>query len=195
MKALLTSLTMAACLATAPMQAVIKDNNTGETFPDQVTFQYEGAQKVLKPTGVATRIKFFVKIYSVAHYLEDSAWGEEPISSIMQDGTAKQMNFIWVRSIGANKVQHAYRESFKQSLTDVEYSSISAEIDQYVNMYGAVKKGEEHILRWLPDGKVEVYMKGQLVGSIHNADFSHALWNIWFGEDSVVNRNDLIKLM
>ena len=57
-----------------------------------------------------------------------------------------------------------------------------------------VQKGDEQILRWIPGGYVEVLINGKAAGNITNHDFAKALWSIWFGQNSVVDRNSLVSM-
>ena len=70
------------------------------------------------------------------------------------------------------------------------------QIETFVHFFNQpVQKGDEHILRWLPGGYVEVIINGNQVGSVTGQDFAKALWSIWFGSRSVVDRNALVSLM
>jgi hypothetical protein len=70
------------------------------------------------------------------------------------------------------------------------------EIDRFISFFnGDIQKGDVHILRWLPDGNIEVLVNDKKVGSIKNNEFAHLLWSIWFGPKSVVNRNSLVSRM
>ena len=181
-------------------QDEIQDTSTGESFPRTVSFSHAGKDYNLQATGVATRKKFFFKIYSIAHYLQtgkDAADNQkDKISLIMQDDNAKQFTIKWVRDVETGQIQNGYKESFKNTLGDAEYSQLQGEIDKFIQFFNQnAKKGDEHILRWLPGGYIEVLINGTQAGSFTNKAFAIALWNLWFGSKSVVNRNDLISLM
>lgn len=178
--------------------AEVRDPSTGETFPSEVTFEHAGKEYHLQATGVSTRKKFFVKVYSVAHYLEqggDNAKGDK-FQQILQDDKAKQLTLKWLRNVNKGKVQEGYQESFKNTLSGTQYLQLQKEITTYTNFFNQdVQKGEEQILRWLPGGEIEVIINGNKAGSITNQEFAKALWNIWFGSKSVVDRNNLVSLM
>ena len=71
----------------------------------------------MQATGVATRKKFFVKVYSVASYLQDGANpGGDVVQAIMQDQKAKQLTLKWVHEASPEKVQDGYRESFRNAV-------------------------------------------------------------------------------
>lgn len=179
-------------------QNEISDKSTGVLFPSQVTFDYNGKQYVLDATGVSTRKKFFINVYSVAHYLQKGNGSSETdkINQIMQDGKAKQLTIKWVHNVEADKIQSGYHESFQNALAGSNDAQLQNQIDQYIAFFNQdAKKGDEHILRWIPGGIIEVIINGNKAGTITNKDFARLLWSIWFGQKSVVNRDNLVSLM
>lgn len=190
---------LSACLFSLALSAEeeVRDQSTGVAFPSEVNFQRNGKDFHLKATGVATRKKFFVKVYSVAHYLQNGAntSGGDIFQEILQDNKAKQLTLKWVHEASVEKVQEGYRESFKNAV-DSPNSQLQNAINTYLSFFNQeVKVGDEHILRWFPGGDVEVIINGNKAGNINNADFAKALWSIWFGSKSVVDRNRLVSLV
>ena len=167
-------------------------------FPREVTFAYNGKEYDLEITGTSMRKKFFVTVYYIASYLEKGSVqpkGGDKFQEIMQGKQAKQLTLEWVRNIEAQKVLEGYRQSFKNALGN-DQSKMESEINQYLQYLNQdVKKGEQHILRWLPDGTVQVIIDGGEPKEIKSQPFAHALWSIWFSERSVVNREQLVSLL
>lgn len=95
----------------------IRDSATGETFPREISFQHNGNDYHLHCTGVATRKKFFVKVYSVANYLQDGATSTsaDAFQHMLEDDNAKQLTLKFVRDVGADKIVEGYQDSFKRS--------------------------------------------------------------------------------
>lgn len=190
------------CLFASGLNAqenTVVDRSTRESFPSEVSFEANGKQYDLQATGVATRKKMIVKVYSVAHYLQKGISKSnyaDKLQSIMSDDTAKQLSIKWLRDIGADKVQGGFEESFHKVLQGQGYAHLKGEINNFLQFFNqGVRKGDESVIRWLPGGYVEVLLNGTKVGSLTSADFAKALWSIWFGQNSVVNRNDLISQM
>lgn len=185
------------CTILAQVWGDVKDNTTGDVFPSEVSIDHDGKTYHLDATGVATRKKFFVVVYSVAHYLQrDAKTGEDKFQQILQDDAAKQLTIKWARNIPADKVQEGFMESFKKSLSPAELSKLQNNISQFVGFFNhEVNKGSETVIRWLPGGFVEVDVNGKLVGSFTNPEFAKGLWNIWFSQKGAVDRNQLTSLM
>lgn len=182
------------CTFSIPNTAnAITDKATGQSFPDSVSVSVDGKDTSLDVTGVSTRKKFFAKIYSVAHYMQDpEGRGNALVEEIMNSDKPKQLYLKWVRSIGGKKVQDGYKESFKAN--SGRGSNIQSDINKYVGYFSrGVKEGDTHQMNWLPDGTIEVFINGNQVGTIKNEEFAKALWSLWFGRKSVVNRNQLVS--
>lgn len=175
----------------------VRDNSTGVTFPGEVSFDHEGKQYHLLATGVSTRKKFFIKVYSIASYLQEgTSQSSDKFQEIMRDDKAKQLTMKWVHNATVDQVQNGYQDSFRKVLSDSQRSQLQNEINTFVYFFNQeAKKGDEHILRWLPGGYVEVIINGNKVGDITDQDFAKGLWMIWFGSKSVVDRDNLVSLM
>lgn len=175
----------------------VRDNSTGVTFPREVSFEEDGKQYQLQATGVATRKKFFVKVYSIASYLQSGFDTQKDIlPEIMSNDTAKQLTMKWVHEASSAKIVETFKDSFHNSLSDADYNRLQGEINKFLQFFNQdVQKGDEHILRWLPGGRIEVIINGKNVGNVTHKDFAKGLWNIWFGQKSPVNRGDLISLV
>jgi hypothetical protein len=173
----------------------ITDKATGEVFPLEVTFNYQGTDYQLNATGVATRKKLIIKVYSVVHYLQKQVFASKNrLQEIMSDANAKQLTIKWVREVPVAKVQEGYEDSFKTAIPEPAYSQLQSAIKTYIAYFNKdVVKGDEHVIRWIPGGIIEVQINGKTVGTINNSEFAKGLWNIWFGEKSVVNRDNLMS--
>jgi hypothetical protein len=197
MKFMLFSCLALFCAFNLHAENEVSDKATGEVFPAEISFDYQGKDYQLEATGVSTRKKFIFKVYSVAHYLQKgAATGNDKLQEIMSGANAKQLTLKWVRAAPAAKVQEGYEESFKTAIPDPAYTQLQSAIKTYVAFFNQdVEKGDEHVIRWIPGGIIEVLIKGKTVGTITDPEFAKGLWNIWFGPKSVVNRDSLISLM
>lgn len=183
------------CVATLSLYAggEVKDEGTGKTFPSTVTFEHEGKSYELDATGTSMRKKMSFKVYGMASYLEKNATGSDAFAKVMDPKAAKQLTMKWMRDIEAKLLTDGYRDSFKKVL---EGSDLQKEIDQFLTFYSQdIKDGDEQVIRYLPGGYVELLMNGQSRGHLTNEAFAQALWKIWFGPKSVVNRDQLVSLL
>ena len=109
-------MTLAFCSAALCLQAAdeITNSDTGVAFPKQISFDFDKKSYNLTVTGTATRKKYLVKIYAVAHYLQDGAaiTGNQ-FEQMLTDDRAKQLTFKWVRGLTAEQIKEGYEESLK----------------------------------------------------------------------------------
>lgn len=197
MKLKLLSFLTLFCACSAFAESEVTDKATGESFPASVSFKSEGKDYQLEATGVSTRKKLIIKVYSVAHYLQkDATAGSDNLQTILSDLNAKQLSIKWVRAVPEDKVQEGYSESFKTAIQDPAYTKAQTAIKTYLAFFDQdVKKGDEHIIRWIPGGTIEVLINGTTAGTIKDPEFAKGLWNIWFGTKSVVKQDALMSLM
>lgn len=186
-----TSFCALMCAFSLSLWGDITDSRTNVTFPSEVSFTFDGKQYDLQATGVATRKKFMVKVYSVAHYLQKGANNNE----ILQDSAAKQLTIKPVYDASVKKVQDGYRESLHKAFPGDQYAKNEKDIEKFVSFFNTdMKKGDEVVIRWIPGGNVETIINGKNAGTITNKEFAAGLWNVWFGPDSIVKREELTTL-
>ena len=196
---LMAILTLAACtLAIGGFAAdTIIDNSTNLTFPREVSFDHNGKQYELEATGVATRKKLIIKIYSVASYLQKgAATGGDKLQAILSEDNAKQLTMKWVRDISPIQLKEAYDDSFHRVFPEQQYAELQTVIKEFLNLFSQpAKKGEEYIIRSIPGGEIVVLINGKKVGSVTNPAFAQGLWKVWFGDKSIVKRSELLSQM
>jgi hypothetical protein len=172
----------------------IIDPATNVNFPAKITISHDGKTYNLNATGVATRKKFFVKVYSIASYLQDGATidNNDKFQSFFNDKFAKQLSLKFVHEASVDQIRDAFRESFNNSAFNTP--QIQDDIHKFIGFFTQpVKVGDEQTLTWFPGGYLEVKINGQVVGNITDKDFVAGLWSIWLGENGPVNRNELVS--
>lgn len=167
-----------------------------ETFPSEISIDAEGKKYDLQLTGVSTRRKFGIKVYDVAHYLEKGAshGSGDKFEQILTDGKAKELYMKWVHAATPTQMKDGYLDSFKNSLSLSDHEKLLPKIQEYVGFFNErIKKGDVMVLRWLPGGHIQLLLNDKEMGRISDSAFAKALWSLWFGPKSVVNRDNLIK--
>ncbi len=182
------------CLA----QEFLEDPLTQARFPLVIAFNDKEIDDILQATGVASRTKFFVKVYSIAHYWQHPLKGSEQeiVEAIFQDGKAKQFIIRWLRDIPLEKVRETFYDTFQNILPENDRHHLQKDIDRFLTFYDEdVQKNEQHGIRWLPGGHIQLWVDGKKKGELTSVNFAKALWNIWLGPKSVVNRQQLLSLI
>lgn len=172
----------------------IKDESTGLTFPEKVTIEKDGKTYQLSNTGVATRRKLIVKVYSIASYLQDGAYkGGDKLEALQGDASAKQLIIKFNHDVSADKLRNSFLDAFKNNLSPADYASLQPTIDKTLGVFTDVKPGDEMVISALPGGYVEVKLNGKQLTSDTNAAFAKALWATWVGPNSVIKRENLVS--
>jgi hypothetical protein len=174
----------------------VRDSSTGAVFPAQISFDEGGTKYDLSATGVATRKKFGIKVYSVAHYLQGGDSEKDRFQQILEDDKAKQLTMNWLRSASQQQIKEGYEDSFRKTLSPSLHNQLAKDIQKYVSFFTeSTKKGDVMVIRWTPGGKITLLMNDKELGTLTNPTFAKELWNLWFGDKSVVDRNQLVSLM
>jgi len=181
---------------TLPAQEAVREPSTGKSFPVQVTITHEGKTYPLTLTGTTVRKKLIVKVYGMGHYMQDPPSGSEKdvVAAVLTDGKAKQLTMEFVRDVDVEKIQGAYRDGFTENASAEELKAITPLVDQFLGFFTtAVKENDRYILRWLPGGTILATVSGVDKPAIKNPTFARVLWSIWLGEDSIVDREELVE--
>jgi hypothetical protein len=194
------SLVFLAAFLAVPLlaQEKVKEPSTEIEFPTVVKFTSEGKEYQASLTGVAVRKKVIFKVYGMAHYMQDAGkMGEaDAYAAVLTDGKAKQISLQFVRDVDAASIQSAYRDGFKNSTPAADLPKIQGSIDKLLAYFSTpVKVGDAFTYRWLPGGTIIATVQGQEKPGITDPAFAKSLWAIWFGEDSIVDREDLVTRM
>ena len=187
---------LACAITPLSAQEKVTEPSTGKMFPATVSFSSGGTEYQLQLTGVTVRKKFVFKVYGMAHYMQNPARmkEDEAIKQVLSEGKAKQITMIFVRDVDAASIQGAYRDGFAENASKEELASLKGTIEKFVAGFSAgVKVDDVYILRWLPGGTVIPIIKGEEKEAITNPLFARVLWTIWFGEDSIVDPEDLVS--
>lgn len=186
---------VALVLSRTTAQDMVKEPSTGKSFPAEIKVAYAGQEHVLKLTGLTVRKKFIIKVYGVAHYFEGPlpSGTTEAIQAILTDGKAKQITMDFSRDVSVEQIQGAYRDGFKDNASAEDGKAVQPTLEKFLSYFTKeVKENDQFILRWLPGGTIIPIIAGEEKPPLVDAKFARILWTIWFGEDSIVDREKLI---
>jgi hypothetical protein len=180
-------------------QQTVKEKSTGKLFPAEIKVNNNGKEYALKCTGVAVRKKLIFKVYGIAHYMQDPGKANDfktAFNEVLTEGKAKQIVMDFARDVEIAKIKEAYTDGFKEALTSTEFQQLQQVINQFLGYFSKdVKENERFTLRWLPEGVVTANIQGEEKPAITNGTFARALWSIWFGDDSIVDREKLVEFI
>ena len=189
----------AAFAAVSAAQETVEEKSTGKQFPKKVSFAGDYKTHNLEITGLGLRKKFWAKVYGMAHYMEGGRTfsnKRDALTTALSDQYAKQITLVFVRDVGAEKIQDAFRDGFKKNSNDTEREQISELVDKFVGSFTReIKNGERVVFRTQPGGRVTTIIHGEEQEPIDSVTFSTVLWRIWLGKHSIVDRNRLVEMV
>jgi hypothetical protein len=177
-------------------QEKVTEPSTGKMFEGKVVVNHDGTEYALQLTGVTVRKKLMFKVYGMAHYMQEPSTMSEEVAfqTVLTDGKAKEIVMDFARDVDRKKIQDAYRDGFKENASEEDVKKLQPMIDQFVGFFSKdVKENDRFILRWFPGGTIIAVVQGETKPAIKEDLFARTLWSIWFGEDSIVDRNDLVS--
>jgi hypothetical protein len=178
----------------------VSETRDEKQFPHNIVIEYNNEQMDLFMTGLTIRRKLFLKIYSMAHYIEHlpnvagSDISDDNIyKSILQNNGIKQISMVFMRKLSAEQIQNSLRSGMQLNSSEADYLKILPQVEEFMQaIHADVKKNDEFVIRWYPDGEVISFFQGTQISSIKSVKFAETLWAIWFGDFSVVDRKALI---
>jgi len=168
----------------------------GRNFPRAVTVNHNDQDFQLSATGTALRKKFVVKVYAMAHYMDTAEFADKDaaLAAARSGKHPSQITMEFMRDVGADKIRDAYTEGFQKNSSEDDFGELAGLVTLFVSFFDDVKKNDQIVLQRFPDGTVYTTVAGEKKDDIHDERFATVLWNIWFGDHSPVDRNDLVKL-
>lgn len=144
----------------------------GIKFDDKT--KVENKELVLNGIGIRKATILKIKVYYGALYLE--AKSKDP-KAFIASTSPKQIVMHFVREVEARKLRDAFNEGMEAANTN--HAAFKASMDKFNSFVPDVVKNDLITITFLNDGVI-VNAKGKTSEKIGNADFSHALLNIWF---------------
>jgi hypothetical protein len=167
---------------------------SGTAFPAHVSLMSDGTAHQLQATGVARRRKFFVSVYAMAHYMEQPPHDiESAFTRALADTTPKQIIIEYLRDLTQEQIADSLRRGFGRNTTQQELQEIQPSVDELIAYFEyGVQRGDRYTIQWLPGGAIVFFFGDREVATITQLTFARALWAIWLGPRSVVERAHLM---
>ncbi len=179
--------TLVAAVALAALAAAVAAPAQTWTEPKSGTaFDVKKDGMTLLGAGLRVkRIVFTFKAYAVGLYVDDAALAgplaafkgkttsPELYQALQTGDFRKELVLKFLRTLSANKIQDAMRESLA--------GADPKTLDQFISYFPQVKEGEQCILRWAAGGTLESIMAGQQKPPIANKDFTERLFGLYVG--------------
>ncbi len=147
-------------------------NLDGINFEDKI--KLENKDLVLNGIGIRKATFLKVKVYYGALYMEAKSSDLAAIQKL----TPKQITMTFVRDVEAEKLVDGFKDGFDDA-NGKNAAALKLPFEKFLNTLKDIKKEQKIVVQFLLDG-VQVNFNGTLSEKIGNADFSKALFNVWF---------------
>lgn len=152
-------------------------------FPRHILFEYNAQDLPFVLIGEAERSFLFFDIYDVAYYQSNSI---DPGSEL------EFLYLVYERDLAKEKVHGALRQGVKSNLKPSEWDEILLELEALLlSIDHDVSAGDTLKILKISNSKIAFFYNGQSIASFNNVLLVSALWAIWLGENSVVDRDSL----
>lgn len=168
------------------------ENDSSEAFKSRLglvstlSVSVGSHNRLLSLTGESERSFLFFDIYNIGYYVERISNQEE--------SNIEALYLVYERDLGKEKVHDALRKGIEKNLKEGQFEEVSTDVDElFESISSDVKEGDT--LEILKDrkGRLTFFYNEKKVYSISKALLARALWNIWMGDHSVVDRESLLK--
>ncbi len=153
----------------------------GIEVADTVSHSSQSTKLVLNGAGIRT--KFIFDIYVGSLYLEKKQNNANANTIYNTPGEKRiSMHFIY-DEISKEKLVNGWNDGFKNNLSSEDLSKFKQQIDQFNNLFIAVKKSDVINLNFTPTTGTHVVINGKTMGLVKGDDFFIVLLKIWLGEE------------
>ena len=178
MKTLLTLLMTPLIAGLLAGNALARDV-AGVTVPDTTTLHEDSTPLVLNGAGI--RSKFIFDIYVGALYLPSKATSVEAV--LAETGPKRvSMHFLY-KEVSKDKLTNGWREGLENNLDEARFKQLEPALDRFNSLFRTVREGDVIEIDYLPGKGTQVWINGELQGTVENPQFYPALLLVWLGED------------
>jgi len=167
-----------------------------EMFPPEMQWGDPGNEVPLTLTGTAERNVLFIQVYKMAHYLQTDFCrpGAVDTATLFSDEAAKHIRMKFMRDLPYEKIRGELRKSMERNAEADWLEEAAPSVERFLAAIDRdAKKEDQFTLTWLPGGKTVAQYNNQESLVFDDPSFARVLWSIWFGEQPVVSREDLLE--
>lgn len=162
-------------------------------FPQELMFSENGKTHRLNFTGESERMFLFFKVYGIAHYAEVDDLVPLSLDNLVEDGRRKAIMIRFHRKLGLERIREEFAGTIRQNarpqwLVDAEptIAAFIAAIDR------DARSGDQLVFYWLAGGRLIAEFNGERSFAATDTAFAKLIWSIWFGDDPVCDRQELL---
>jgi len=162
-------------------------------FPAEKTISENGQIHRLAFTGKTERVFLFFSVYAIAHYAEIDGWPSLSPDTVVADGRRKALQIRFSRKLGAERIRRELADSLRRNARPEWLAEAAPTIAAFMKAIDRdARDGDQLVFVWLPGGELFAEFNGERSFSATNTAFARLIWSIWFGDDPVCDREELL---
>ena len=165
-----------ACLISFVMITAVSpafsDVDKGVNFVN--AYEDAGVRMELKGTGL--KRYFIFKAFIAGLYLGEGVAPHDVLGDV-----PKRLEVAYLAPVPARQLCQETRRRIARNISKAEWNALKEKIDIMDSYFVDIRPGDRYALTYVPGAGTKFEYNGRLVGSILGADFSSALFSVWFG--------------
>ncbi len=158
-------------------------------LPDGLFAESPEPKPALSPTGQSVRRAYLVKVYSIYHYAEPPLRGD-----VFTHAGLRRVELVFALSVGPERLKDEIAKAMRDRATPEEWTRLQDSVRAFeAPITAGVSGGDRITLDWWPDGTLVTRFGERELSRIHDPAFAAAMWGLWLGERSLVDRDDLLR--
>lgn len=175
------------------------------SFPLSDTVMFNGNTHALQATGAAEKRRAkhannkggssYREICTVAHYMENPPNGtwQNIYDLVLQSKNVKAFVINFNQRIPAGKIRGWFSSQAEKG-DAAALKKVRPNLQEFLDVFaGEQQENARYVIRWLPDGNMQVVMPDGKEKLISNAAFAPFWWKLWLGEKSQFERADFVN--
>lgn len=133
---------------------------------------------------------YIFSLYRIAHYTDQQSGP----SDILDYHGHKAICMVFQRKIDGQRIEQEVKKAIRDRVSAEEWKSLRDTATTFCKPYatGIVDRGDVYTVAWDTQGWLISQFNGQEISRLHDDRFARALWSIWVGQESLVNKADLL---
>ena len=187
-RSLIAALLVAVAFGTASASETVGVDGSNARFPAAIEVQSAGQPVRLSLTGAAVRKKAFIKIYTIASYLQDGVAAKTADQLAAAQGV-KVLVLVMERDVVGPDMVDGIRAGIRLNHPADAFAPELARIGQVLQAM-RLQKGERVTLIAAPGAGLRCLVAGKADAMVGDPAFARAVWDIYLGRNNV---SDAVK--
>ena len=146
-------------------------------------------EPAMRLTGESARRKFLIKVYSIRHYAEPPLRGD-----VFAHPGQRRIEMVFALAVGPERLKQEISKALRDRATPDEWARMQPSLRAFeLPITSGVKRVDRFKLDWHAGDTLVSHFNAQQLTRIHDREFAVAMWSLWMGAWSLVDRNHLLR--